>query len=123
MKKNQKMIRSEQGVFSKIFNFKRRICNKIIIKLDRIIAKCADRKQKEEIDNKLNDLEEFQRFSQVFNENKSLLENGINDLKLTNVFYKETIKELFFHFDKGNYQEVKRIFDELGFTQNNNINK
>ena len=123
MKKNHKMIKSRLGIFSKILNIRRRICDNIIIKLDRIISKCADKRQKEEIDNKLNDLEDFQRFSQVFNENKSLLQDGINDLKLTNEYYKETLELIFIHFDSGDYQEVKRIFIKLGFTQNNNIKK
>lgn len=114
-------LKSKQGFFSSIFTIKQRFCNKIIIKLDRIIAKCADRKQKEEIDNKLKDLEDFQNFSNVFNKNKSLLEDGINDLKLTNIFYRDTLEQLFFYFNSGNYKEVNRIFSELGFTQINNL--
>lgn len=114
MRKKQILIENKQGVFSFIYSIKSKFCNKIIIKLDRIISKCADKKQKEEIDNKLNDLENFQQFSEVFNENKSLLEQGINDLKLTNNLYEQTLKELYFHFTNNDYVEMKRIFNELG---------
>ncbi len=99
-------------LFSEI---KQNFCNKIIINLDKIISKCSSRKDKQYINNMLDEAEEFKDFSEKFYKNKEILKLGIEELKEQNESYKLIIQGLFIHYKNKNDEEIKHIFKLLGY--------
>lgn len=93
---------------------KRNFCNKLIVKLDKIINFCAEKKLKREVEKTLNEAEEFKDFSEKFYEHKDNLQLSIEELVSQNNNYKTILEGIHYHYVNENYQEVESIFERLG---------
>lgn len=94
---------------------KQNFCNKIIIKLDKVISKCSSKKDKQYIENMLDEAEDIKDFSEKFYKNKEILKLGIEELREQNENYKLIIQGLFIHYKNKNDEEIKHIFKLLGY--------
>jgi uncharacterized protein YhdP len=103
----------------KLFKFlkekKQIICNKLIVKLDKIINKCSSKNDKLIVEQLLDEAEDIKQFSKKFYENKEILKLSIDELRVQNDNYKTILHGLFIHYKNNNEKEILKIFKLLGY--------
>lgn len=100
--------------FQKIRVIKRNFCNRLIIKLNNIILKCADKKEQEEVEIAHENADNFANFSVQFEENKEKLSMYIGHLKEDNVEYRHLVLNLYDAYCDSDFKRMESIFEAYG---------
>lgn len=116
-----KLSFNELTFFEKVAYRKRLFCAKVIVRLDRIITFCASKQELQEVNEEIQDVKNFKKFSKTFYENKDNLEEKLVDIKNKHRKYENDIYELFCIYSGGNFSKMENIFKKYGLKTDETI--